>query len=184
MISKMVVDRWMWQGLALLTAQAHYPNLKPPPCTVSQPHSECQSLSGGNKALLFTGLYVLAIGSSGVKACLPPHGADQFDDKDPKEASLMSSFFNYILLAVCLGGTISLTLVVYLQDNKGWDFGFGIATISVLLGLLIFVSGLPLYRLHIVSGTSAIIEILQVVLCFMAFIFIVFTFIAWVYLAL
>ncbi|XP_054804116.1 protein NRT1/ PTR FAMILY 4.5-like isoform X2 [Prosopis cineraria] len=149
-------------GLVLLTVQAHYPHLKPPPCVMLDPQSHCETLSGGHKALLFLGLYLLAFGSSGIKAALPSHGADQFDDKDPKEASQMSTFFNYLLVAVCLGGAVSLTLVVYVQDNKGWDWGFGISAIAILLALIIFASGLPLYRLQIVQGTSAIIEIIQV----------------------
>ncbi|XP_028764859.1 protein NRT1/ PTR FAMILY 4.5-like [Neltuma alba] len=149
-------------GLALLTVQAHYPHLKPPPCVMSDPRSQCQTLAGSHKALLFVGLYLLAFGSSGVRASLPSHGADQFDDNDPKQASLMSTFFNYLLLSASLGGAVSLTLVVYVQDNKGWDLGFGIATIAIFLGLIVFASGLPLYRLQVVRGTSAIIEIIQV----------------------
>ncbi|KAI9121178.1 hypothetical protein K1719_008211 [Acacia pycnantha] len=149
-------------GLALLTVQAHYPHLKPPPCIVLDPQAHCETLSGSNKTLLFVGLYLVAFGSSGIKASLPSHGADQFDDKDPKEASQMSSFFNYLLLAVCSGGAVSLTIVVYIEDNKGWDWGFGISSVAIFLAIVIFASGLPLYRLQIVQGTSAIIEIIQV----------------------
>ncbi|KAI9120920.1 hypothetical protein K1719_007953 [Acacia pycnantha] len=150
-------------GLALLTVQAHYPHLKPPPCVMSDPQSQCQTLAGSHKALLFVSLYLLAFGSSGVKASLPSHGADQFDaENDNDEASQMSTFFNYFLLAASLGSAVSFMLLVYIEDNKGWDLGFGISTISVLLGLIIFASGFPLYRLQIVRGTSAIIDIIQV----------------------
>jgi len=149
-------------GLALLTVQAHYPKLQPPVCNVFDPTASCKKVSGGNAALLFIALYVLAAGSAGVKAALPSHGADQFDEKDPKEAKQMSSFFNLLLLAVCLGGVVSLTLIVWIQDNRGWDWGFGISTIAMFLGVIVFFSGLPMYRIQPIQGSSALIEIIQV----------------------
>lgn len=115
--------------------------------------------------MLFIALYILAAGAAGVKATLPSHGADQFDEKDPKETREMSSFFNLLLLAVCLGGVISLTLIVWIQDNRGWDWGFGISTIAMFLGVIVFFSGLPMYRIQAVRGTSALLEIIQVSIC-------------------
>lgn len=98
-----------------------------------------------------------------MKAALPSHGADQFDEKDPKEAKQMSSFFNLLLLAVCVGGAVSITLIVWIQDNRGWDWGFGISTTAMFLGVVIFTAGLPMYRIQAVQGTTAIFEILQVI---------------------
>lgn len=105
---------------------------------------------------------MLAAGASGLKAALPSHGADQFDEHDPKEAKQMSSFFNLLLLAICIGGAISLTLVVWIQDNRGWDWGFGVSTIAMFFGVVIFAAGLPMYRIQLVKGTTAIVEIIQV----------------------
>ncbi|KAF8029520.1 hypothetical protein BT93_E2049 [Corymbia citriodora subsp. variegata] len=150
------------QGLALLTVQAHYPKLRPSLCNVFNPTSHCEKISGGNAAILFLGLYLLATGSAGMKASLPAHGADQFDERDPQEARQMSSFFNCLLLAVCTGGMASLTLFVWVQDNKGWDWGFGLSTFAMILAIIIFAAGLPLYRIQIVQKSSAIIEIIQV----------------------
>ncbi|KAF8409146.1 hypothetical protein HHK36_005219 [Tetracentron sinense] len=149
-------------GLGLLTVQAHYPKLKPPLCNIFDPTAHCEKIEGGNSALLFTALYLIAAGSAGIKASLPSHGADQFDDKDPREARQMSSFFNWLLLAVCIGGGISITFIVWIQDNKGWDWGFGVSTIAMFLALIIFSGGLPRYRIHVAQGTSAITEIIQV----------------------
>ncbi|RYQ86976.1 hypothetical protein S83_072213 [Arachis hypogaea] len=149
-------------GLSLLTVQAHSKTLKPPLCNVLDPTAKCDKLAGSNQAFLYLGLYVLALGSAGVKASLPSHGADQFDEKHPKESVQMSTFFNGLLFAVCVGGTVSLTLFVYIEDHKGWDWGFGISTVAIFLGLLIFAFGIPLYRIHVLSETSAIIQIIQV----------------------
>ena len=150
------------QALALFAIQAHYPSLKPPPCDVFEPTSHCEKIGGGSAVLLFVALYFLAVGSAGVKAALPSHGADQYDEKDPKEAKQMSSFFNFLLLAVCGGGAVSLTLIVWIQDHKGWDWGFGVSSIAVLFAFIIFTVGLPMYRIQVIQGTTAITEIIQV----------------------
>ncbi|KAJ1426186.1 Proton-dependent oligopeptide transporter family [Sesbania bispinosa] len=131
-------------GLALLTVQAHYASLKPPICNVFDKNAKCSKLSGSHEAFLFISLYLLAFGSAGLKASLPSHGADQFDEKDPKEARQMSSFFNGLLLAVCIGGAVSLTFNVWIQDNKGWDWGFGISTIAIVYIAAIRNRNLPL----------------------------------------
>ncbi|KAI6703549.1 hypothetical protein NL676_012685 [Syzygium grande] len=149
-------------GLALLTVQAHYPGLRPPKCNIFDSTSRCEKVGGGNAALFFIALYLLAAGSAGIKAALPAHGADQFDEKDPREARDMSSFFNFLLLIVCLGSAASLTLIVWIQDNKGWDWGFGLSTIAMFLGVVLFTLGLPMHRIQPIQGTSTIIEIVQV----------------------
>ncbi|KAM7524924.1 hypothetical protein LguiA_014826 [Lonicera macranthoides] len=149
-------------GLALLTLQAHYPKLKPPPCNIFDPTAHCTTVSGSNAVLLFAGLYMLAVGAAGLKAALPSHGANQFEEKDLKEAKQMSTFFNWLLMALCVGGAVSLTLLVWIQDNKGWDRGFAFSTAAMFLGVLVLVCALPLYRIQVVQGSSAIVEILQV----------------------
>lgn len=142
--------------------QAHYPKLKPPPCNMFDKQSHCEIVGGRSAALLYVALYILAIGTAGIKAALPSHGADQFDEKDPKEAMQMSSFFNKLLLGVCVGGAASLTLIVWIQDYKGWDWGLGVSSIAIFFSVVIFSAGLPLYRMHIVCGSSTILQILQV----------------------
>ncbi|XP_061342675.1 protein NRT1/ PTR FAMILY 4.5-like [Gastrolobium bilobum] len=152
----------MFVGLALLTAQAHYPTLKPPICNVFGTTAHCKTPTRGQEAFLYIGLYSLAFGSAGVKAALPSHGADQFDETDPKEATKMSSFFNILLVAVSMGRAISLTIIVWIENHKGWDYGLGISAISIFLGVIILVVGLPLYRIHVPQGASVHVEIIQV----------------------
>lgn len=111
---------------------------------------------------MFFAIYLIAVGMAGVKAALPAHGADQFDQKDPKEATQMSSFFNWLLVGVAAGGAISLTIFVWVQDNKGFDKGFGLSFIAMLIGSIIAIFGLPWYRIYVILGSSAIVEIIQV----------------------
>nr|XP_010317511.1 protein NRT1/ PTR FAMILY 4.5-like [Solanum lycopersicum] len=157
------VSCWIeFLGLALLAFQAHYPKYKPPLCNILDPTSNCEKVDGKNAALLFVALYLVALGSAGIKSALPSHGADQFDEKDKKEAIQMSSFFNWLLLAVCLGGSFSTTFIVWIQQHKGWDWGFFVSTLAMLCGAIIFCVGLPWYRIFVIKGTSAITEIFQV----------------------
>ncbi|GFS35327.1 nitrate transporter 1:2 [Actinidia rufa] len=148
-------------GLGLLAIQAHSSKLKPPPCNLFDPTAHCTRVGGSDGALLFAALYSIALGSGGIKASLPTHGADQFDEKDPKEARQMSSFFNWFLLSGNIGSVVSLTLVVWIQDHKGWDLGFGVSCIAMIVGAMCFITGIPRYRIQ-VSGSNAMVEIIQV----------------------
>ncbi|XP_073152879.1 protein NRT1/ PTR FAMILY 4.6-like [Henckelia pumila] len=152
----------VFQGLGLLALQAHYPKLMPPLYNIYDKNSHCVQVSGTKVVLLFVGLYSAVIGFGGIKAGLPSHGADQFKYKDPKEKGQRSSFFSWLLLARCLGGAISLTVFVWIQDNKGWDWGFFTSTMAMFCGLLIFASRIPWYRIHVTNGRSSLSEIVQV----------------------
>ncbi|KAL8108219.1 hypothetical protein AgCh_024605 [Apium graveolens] len=149
-------------GIGLLALQAAYSKFQPPICNIFDPTAKCERVNGKNAALLFVALYLIALGSAGIKAAIPTHGADQFDEKDPKETKQMSSYFNWLLLMVSLGGSVSITLIVWVQDNKGWNWGFLISTIAILLGIAVFCGGLPQYRIHVTKGNSPMTELIQV----------------------
>ncbi|KAJ0589571.1 putative proton-dependent oligopeptide transporter family, MFS transporter superfamily [Helianthus annuus] len=144
-------------GLALLTAQAHYPELKPPACNIFLPTANCEKVSGDKAVLMFSAIYLLAVGGGGVKAALPSHGADQFDEKDPKEARQMSTFFNGLLLALAMGGAVSLTCFVWVQDNKGFDRGFGLSAITEILQ--VYVAAIRNRKLQLPEDPSELYEI-------------------------
>ncbi|XP_061992615.1 protein NRT1/ PTR FAMILY 4.6 [Rosa rugosa] len=148
-------------GLVLLTVQARLPSLKPPPCTPDNPNSPCQEIGGGKAGLLFIGLYMVALGVGGIKGSLPSHGAEQFDESTPQGRKQRSTFFNFFVFSLACGGLIAVTLVVWIEDNKGWEWGFGISTISILLSIPVFLAGSTLYRNKIPCG-SPLTTILKV----------------------
>jgi len=43
---------------------------------------------------LYIALYLIALGTGGLKSSISGFGSDQFDDKDPKEKAQMAFFFN------------------------------------------------------------------------------------------
>jgi len=150
------------QGILLLLVQARFPNLKPPPCIIFDPTSHCERVHGGNAAILYIGLYLIAAGMAGIKAGVPSHGADQFDENDPHEAKQPSSFFNWLLLSACAGAVFSLIFIVWIQTDVGWDWGFGVCAIGSFVGTIIYVAGIPRYRIHVIQSTNPITDVIKV----------------------
>ncbi|GAY39436.1 hypothetical protein CUMW_044360 [Citrus unshiu] len=150
-------------GLAILAIQAHAHQLRPKPCVGVAPNlvNQCDDADGTQVAILFTGLYLFACGTGGVKAALPSLGADQFDERDPKEAAKFSSFFNWFLFSLTVGSIIGVTFIVWISTNQGWDWSFGVCTIAVLFATVFVIMGKSLYRHNVPKG-SPIIRILQV----------------------
>ncbi|WOL15044.1 protein NRT1/ PTR FAMILY 8.3-like [Canna indica] len=117
----------------------------------------CQSAS----TLLFCGLYLVAIGSGGVKAALLPFGAEQFDDENPSDREKKGAFFGWFYLCITLGALTSMTFIVWIQENISWGLGYSIATFCMAAALAAFVLGTPYYRRRLPSG-SPLQSILQV----------------------
>ncbi|CAA7397255.1 unnamed protein product [Spirodela intermedia] len=136
-------------GLVILYIQVRSPALKPPMCE----KAPCEAASGGKAALLFAGLYVVALGVGGIKGSLPTHGAEQFDGETGRGRRERSTFFNYFVFCLATGGLIAVTFVVWIEDNKGWQWGFAIATISIALSAVIFVAASPVSRSKLPRGS-------------------------------
>ncbi|KAE8657443.1 Protein NRT1/ PTR FAMILY 4.6 [Hibiscus syriacus] len=140
-------------GLIILTIQARTPSLKPPSCRPSASSIPCEEVSGAKAGMLFIGLYLVALGIGGIKGSLPTHGAEQFDETTPKGRKQRSTFFNYFVFSLSFGALIAVTFVVWIEDNKGWEWGFAISTISILLSIPIFLAGSMFYRNKIPFGS-------------------------------
>ncbi|XP_043712537.1 protein NRT1/ PTR FAMILY 4.5-like [Telopea speciosissima] len=150
-------------GYAILTVQAHFDVLRPIPCKsmATSDMNQCKAADSDQAAILFSGLYLIALGTSGVKATLPSLGADQFDEKNPKEATFLSSFFNWFLFSLTVGAMIGVTFVVWISQNRGWDWGFGVCTMAVFSAIMFLFMGKSIYRNN-VPRESSILRILQV----------------------
>ncbi|XWS34035.1 hypothetical protein CRYUN_Cryun21dG0005100 [Craigia yunnanensis] len=140
-------------GLIILTMQARTRSLKPPECSPSTSSIPCQEVGGVKAAMLFIGLYLVALGVGGIKGSLPTHGAEQFDENSPKGRKQRSTFFNYFIFCLSFGALIAVTFVVWIEDNKGWEWGFAISTIAILLSIPIFLVGSTFYRNKIPFGS-------------------------------
>ncbi|KAJ6345247.1 hypothetical protein OIU78_008004 [Salix suchowensis] len=143
-------------GMALLTMSATVHGLKPK--CYSKDH--CQPTSG-QSAVTFLALYLIALGTGGIKPCVSSYGADQFDDDDETEKRHKSSFFNWFYLSINVGALIAGSVLVWVQDNVSWGWGFGIPTIAMAIAVVSFFSGTKLFRYQ-KPGGSPLTRICQV----------------------
>ncbi|XP_071735747.1 protein NRT1/ PTR FAMILY 8.3-like [Rutidosis leptorrhynchoides] len=144
-------------GMCTLTLSASIPSLIPADCV--GPH--CPTATFSQYAFVFTGLYLIALGTGGIKPCVSSFGADQFDDTDPKEKVRKGSFFNWFYFSINIGALVSGTYIVWVQENKGWGLGFAIPAFFMGVAIVSFFLGTPLYRFQ-KPGGSPITRMCQV----------------------
>ncbi|KAL9241729.1 hypothetical protein vseg_015804 [Gypsophila vaccaria] len=145
-------------GMCILTLSASVPAFKPPECV----GSVCPTATQGQYALLFGGLYLIAVGTGGIKPCVSPLGADQFDDTDPYETVKKGSFFNWFYFSLSIGSLVASTFIVWIQENVGWGLGFGIPALFMGIAAVSFLSGTRMYRFRRPGG-SPLTRICQVI---------------------
>lgn len=104
------------------------------------------------KAYFFSGLVFVAIGTGGIKANVGPFGAQQVDDLG---ADAVQSFFNWFYWFINAGAIVAYSGVAYVQQEVGFDFGFLIPFISMLVALVIFMAAKSRYK-HSPPGGSII----------------------------
>lgn len=112
--------------------------------------------------MVYLALYLVALGSGGIKPCTSAFGADQFDSGDPMELQKKGSFFNWYYFLISLGSLLSGTVLVWLQNNVGWGISFAIPAVLMILGLAVLVGGSRVYRFRKL-GASPFKSICQVV---------------------
>ena len=97
-------------------------------------------------AVFFVALYMVALGTGGIKPCVSSYGADQFDDTDEAEKKHKGSFFNWFYFSINIGALIASSVLVWVQDNVSWGWGFGIPAIAMAVAVTFFFSATRLYR--------------------------------------
>ncbi|EPS69660.1 hypothetical protein M569_05105, partial [Genlisea aurea] len=113
-------------------------------------------------AMCFVALYLIALGTGGIKPCVSSFGADQFDDNDEKEKPKKASFFNWFYLSINVGALIASSVLVWIQMNVGWSWGFGIPAAAMAVAVAFFLFGSRRYRFQ-KPGGSPLTRIAQVV---------------------
>ncbi|XP_010049997.2 protein NRT1/ PTR FAMILY 6.2 [Eucalyptus grandis] len=146
-------------GTATLALSAKLPRLRPPPCLPDRP---CEQADGLQMGILYLALYLVALGTGGLKSSVSGFGTDQFDDKDEKEKAQMAYFFNRFFLFISMGTLTAVTVLVYVQDEVGRSISYGACSVAMLIAILVFLSGTRRYRYKKCLG-SPIVQIMQVV---------------------
>ncbi|XP_021729221.1 protein NRT1/ PTR FAMILY 1.1-like [Chenopodium quinoa] len=132
-------------GTSLLWLTSVVPALKPAPCAKSSSES-CSSATPIQFLVLFGSFGLISIGAGCVRPCSLAFGADQVSNKDnPNNERVLDSFFNWYYASTGLATIIALTVIVFIQDKFGWPIGFGVPVCLMVLSLVAFFFGSPLY---------------------------------------
>ncbi|KAF8407075.1 hypothetical protein HHK36_006200 [Tetracentron sinense] len=131
-------------GMILIWLTAMIPQFKPPPC--DQFTSSCKSATPAQLAILFSSYGLMSIGAGCIRPFSIAFGADQLDKKDnPNNERVLQSFFNWYYASIGVSTVLALTIIVYIQDQLGWEVGFGVPAILMVFSTLMFLLGSSLY---------------------------------------
>ncbi|KAK9918815.1 hypothetical protein WJX75_007179 [Coccomyxa subellipsoidea] len=112
-------------------------------------------------AMLFGSLYIVALGTGGIKPNVSAFGADQFDESDPQDRLEKKSFFNWFYFAINWGSCLAVTVIVYIQDSVSWAIGFAIPAVAMALAVITFLAGSSLYT-HVEPTESPMTRVVKV----------------------
>lgn len=152
-------------GTGMLALSTKLPQLRPPPCNMSKSQT-CPRATEFQMGVLYLALYLIALGTGGLKSSASGFGSDQFDEKDEKEKAKMTYFFSRFFFFISLGTLMAVTVLVWLQDEVGRTWAYGICSVSMAIAIAIFLAGTKSYRYKKSMG-SPIVHILQVIVASM-----------------
>lgn len=87
--------------------------------------------------IFFLALALIITGVGFLKANISTIVGALYGDDDPRRDGGFSIFY----MGINLGSLIATLLVGYVGETYGWNYGFGLAGIGMLIGLLVFLSG-------------------------------------------
>ncbi|KAK9877999.1 hypothetical protein WA026_020212 [Henosepilachna vigintioctopunctata] len=112
------------------------------------------------------GLFLIAVGSGGIKPCVSAFGGDQF--VLPQQEKLLVTFFSLYYAAINAGSLISTFLTPVLREDvhcfgnsSCYPLAFGVPGILMIISIVIFGLGRPLYKIRKPEGNI----IVKVVKC-------------------
>uniref|UniRef100_A0A0P4ZTU7 Oligopeptide transporter 1 n=2 Tax=Daphnia magna TaxID=35525 RepID=A0A0P4ZTU7_9CRUS len=104
-----------------------------------------------------TGLLIIAIGTGGIKPCVSAFGGDQF--VRPQQDRQLEAFFSVFYFSVNAGSLISTFITPILRedvhcfgDDTCYPLAFGVPAILMIVSIVIFVAGKPLYTIKKPEG--------------------------------
>ena len=93
--------------------------------------------------ILFSGLFVIALGAGGIKPCVSAFVGDQADSSDSKTMTRIYAAFYW---SINLGSFFSFLVIPWVRQNWGYSWAFAIPGIFMALATFIFWKGRHLYH--------------------------------------
>ncbi len=89
---------------------------------------------GGTEFWLLAGMGAIIIGNGYFKANISTIVGKLYEENDPRRDSGFTIFY----IGINIGALLATSVVAYVGEKIGFEYGFGLAGIGMLLGLLIF----------------------------------------------
>ncbi|XP_064595615.1 solute carrier family 15 member 4-like isoform X2 [Liolophura sinensis] len=97
-----------------------------------------------------TGLFLVALGTGGIKANVGPYGAEQAEGLGE---NAVQTFFNWFYFFINTGSFIAYSAVAYIQQNISFAYGFLVPLISMILAIIFLLIGRRLYKNTPIQGS-------------------------------
>ena len=92
---------------------------------------------GTYEQVFYLSLALIVVGVGFLKASISTIVGQLYEEQDPRRDSGFTIFY----MGINLGALVATLVCAYLGETYGWRYGFGLAGIGMLLGLITFVSG-------------------------------------------
>jgi POT family proton-dependent oligopeptide transporter len=96
---------------------------------------------GGNDQFLLIGMGTLIVGNGYFKANISTIVGNLYKEGDPRRDSGFTIFY----IGINIGALLATTVVAYVGETYGFKYGFGLAGVGMIAGLLIFYLGRDTY---------------------------------------
>lgn len=104
----------------------------------------------------------MAVGTGGIKPCVSAFGGDQF--KLPEQELQLAKFFSLFYFAINAGSLISTSVTPILREDVQcfnepdcFPLAFGVPSILMVISILVFIFGKPLYQIKKPTGNMLVI---------------------------
>ncbi len=105
---------------------------------------------------MLSGLYLIALGSGGIKPCVSAHVGDQFGEKNQH---LITKIFNIFYFSINFGAVISNLLIPWVLKWHGPHLAFGVPGVLMALATLFFWMGREKFAHIPAKGSSFLKEL-------------------------
>jgi POT family proton-dependent oligopeptide transporter len=103
---------------------------------------------------LWVGLFLIALGSGGIKPCVSAHVGDQFGTRNQH---LMEKVYQWFYFAINFGSTLSTLLTPWLLEWYGPHVAFGVPGVLMAIATVMFWLGRNQY-IHVPPGGTAFLR--------------------------